>query len=199
MAFFLNKKKPKEEESGIDQETNKSMAPDEKNSVTRGPDGRFLSKKKTSLPKEKKKKAKKKKTTKKAPAIRYVTTFYGHDVERFYKNKKWYFNVENCLSVASWDTNKPNMPEGDPEKLEEIVKEKSVKFEHTKEDGEKVSVKCMDVEGILELLPFARGIFPGSFRRWLTEVSQNSPPPKPPKVDKANATTRIAYPSDTGY
>jgi len=145
---------------------------------TRGPDGKFISSKKTSTSSSSKPiKSVKKITNKKRKKGEdkndkvlgpFIISFYGHDVRRFYKDKTWFFSIEDILQIPDKNPEDKDSPKGDREKLNKAREKYSGEIVYKVNDNE-VAVECTDSYGIIEICKHAEGVFPGPFQSWLEE------------------------------
>lgn len=134
-----------------------------KSEVTRGPGGKFVSKKKIET-----------KTVDKKPEIQndkfygpFIAPAAGKEVRKYYANKKWYFAIEDLIFLLSSDP--PIIPinklKVDP-KFKDLF-EKNVKAF----DG----IDCADFKTVSEILRLIiktyNASFPGSLLRWLEDIS----------------------------
>jgi hypothetical protein len=170
---FLNKNK-EDKPSDTDKFTPKSE-------VTRGPGGKFVSKKKTEAktvdhkPEVEHKHEAEHKTEVDHKHEAEKDKFYGpfmipaagKEARKYYANKKWYFAIEDlaCLLSADPPIKPINELRSDP-KFKDLF-EKHVKTI----DG----VDCSDIKGISEILRLIiktyDATFPGSLFSWLEDIS----------------------------
>jgi hypothetical protein len=146
----------------------------------RGPRGRFVSSKKTESASVKKPSTKpiSKSARPEEPSFPTptVSTFYTKDVRRFYVNKKWYFVIDDIISLAAADSLNQKINLGDPDKLADIRKKIAQEFTYKDNSGE-YTVEAAEASDLIEMIPYVRGLYPGPFRRWLNEVA-NLPAPE---------------------
>ncbi len=184
-----NKREEKPLEKNEEVFTPKSMK-----KITRGPDGKFISKKRPAKKAEENihpEEPKKEVQPEQAPAViestskdgenkqitssYQVLTFYSKDIRRAYREGVWYFALEDILYIASID---------DPESFLVSLKEKPsikktledavTKINFLDEEGEK-TVNCITYDGFMTLLPVIREngyMLPGPFPDWLKDISQ---------------------------
>jgi hypothetical protein len=151
--------------------------------VTRGADGKFVSKtpsaKKTTQVKKVVAKTEtvpqKKVATSQAMPNYQILTFYGKSIRKTYQNNSWYFPLEDILPVAAIDS--PNIflkelqeKEFVKSTLESVIAQ--IKF--LDENGVK-TVNCVNYEGFMTLLPIIRDsghIFLGPFPDWIRGISK---------------------------
>lgn len=147
--------------------------PQNKTTVLRGAHGRFVSKnqvkpdtKKESVPKEED-------ISSPSETNKPITvTFYGKDIRKIYTNGKWYFAVEDLISLAtSPDPDKPVKMKAD--------------FNKTKKEVETTidNVIYADEKGCSLLITKIDGVFPGPITRWLYE-SAHMPYVSKPETDE---------------
>lgn len=132
-----------------------------KETPPRGPGGKFVSAK----PKEEKRRETKRSAVKGS----FPLTFYGHEIRRFYKDKAWYFSLDDIAHVAYINADDPTVRKGDAEKLAEGKKKYAVKIE---------GVEVAKAKDIVTFIPFFKGNMPGPITSWLLENSE-LPLPKP--------------------
>ena len=133
--------------------------PQTKRAILRGTRGRFVSKSKVKsgakderVPKDENISSHPKMTE---PVM---VTFYGKDVRKRYLKGKWYFAIDDLLSLAtSPDPDKPLKMKADFNKTKKAVE--------TTIDN----VIYADEKGCLLLITKTDGIFPGPITRWLSE------------------------------
>lgn len=88
-----------------------------------------------------------------------TVTFYGRTVRKFF-DKKWYFAIEDVLSIAKSDDGLKTPPR---KANFEDIKKKVTKLIHND--------LYADASGCMALMREIDGIFPGSLGRWLNESS----------------------------
>ena len=191
MAFNLFSKKPESKKDYLTEEIKTKTTP------PRGKGGRFVSTKKKAEPiKEKSVNLKplpkeeappstvptttpSEKTTEATSQQPTVSSFYGKPVRRFYHQKKWYFTIDDIIALAAADSLNQKINLGDERKLEEARREIAVEFSYSDNFGDHTVETATALE-LIDMMLYVRGIYPGPFRRWITETSQFPAPVKPP-------------------
>jgi hypothetical protein len=135
---------------------------------TRGPGGKFVSKKPKEEPKEEKKPA----AADEGPTGPYPVTFYGHEIRRFRYKNDWYFALEDIGKTAYLNPDDPRVRKGDAEKLSESKKKYALKF-----DG----IEVAKPKDIISFVPYFKGNMPGPITSWL-EQNSNAPVPEVPET-----------------
>ena len=138
----------------------------------RDDNGKFVSKKEDVSKTSKTESKKEKKVSPEKVIGPILISFYGKDVRRFYKNKKWYFAIDDIINLAQINNEDPTQPEGDPEKLKEIRKKSSIKIKYRNHNREEITLECIDAKTASEVPKYVRGRFPGAFNRWIKETSE---------------------------
>lgn len=159
-----------------------SFAPKSMKKVMRGPDGKFMSKKKP---------AKKEVQPEQAPAViepasknkenkqvtpnYQISTFYSKNIRRIYKDNTWYFSLEDMLHVAAVDDPESFLekPKGKPS-IKKAFDNAVIRINLSDQNGAKM-VGCVTYEGFMALLPIIREsghMFPGPFPDWLRDISE---------------------------
>lgn len=152
--------------------------------VVRGPDGKFISKNKSSVTPtpvlvpvnvRAVKKNKQKKPVTKSPVLE-VSNFKKVPIRRFYTHKKWLFVIEDITLLANVSNTQ--------EYLHQI---RSVNAELTKNwetmtekisfvfDGQRETLECADAENTLKIVLAFDKPLSGPFFRWLKETSKKVP------------------------
>lgn len=128
-----------------------------------------------------------------------TSTFYGKPVRRFYHNKKWYFAIDDIISLAAADSLNQKINLGDSEKLDKTRKDISQEFTY-KDSINDITLEAAEAQDLIEMMPYVRGLYPGPFVRWITETSQFPDPVKKIEVIPASDTAipGQVHPSDTG-
>jgi hypothetical protein len=137
--------------------------------IKRDAGGKFVSKKKVEAEEKPQKTTKKKKTSKTTkPLGPFIVPFGGKEIRRYYQNKKWYFSIEDLLSLGQLDKplKKLSQLKNDPE-VSEVFKKNMVTIS---------GVDCADGKGSEEILrviieKFKLGL-PGSLLRWIEDISK---------------------------
>ena len=131
-----------------------------KRPLLRGPNGKFISRKKPQAAKPAKggKKAADKKTAKVKPSM--TVTFYGREINKVYDGKNWYFNVNDLVALAA-------PPPGKERVRKKTSFEKTLKTVSTIIEG----IVYADADSCLRLIKEVEGNFPGPLARWLTETA----------------------------
>jgi hypothetical protein len=161
--------------------------------IPRGPGGKFVSAK--AKPKEEVKEAKEEKKAEgketKETAIKgpYPITFYGHEIRRYYKDKAWYFSLDDIAQVAYLNSDDPTVRKGDAEKLTEGKDKCAIKIE---------GVEFAKGKDIAKLIPFFKGNMPGPITSWLLENSESPLPQEEPKEPVVFRDPSPMNPSDVG-
>lgn len=176
----------------------------------RGPGGKFVSSKKEveskkidAAPNKKsneKTQEPKKKSEGNSSQQPTTSTFYGKTVRRFYQEGNWYFSIDDVISLAAADSLNQKINLGDEKKLAEGRKKITKEFSYSDNSGNH-TIETALAPDLIELSPYVRGIYPGPFRRWITETSNFPPPDKSdsatvPSVDESSKVQ--IHPSDTG-
>jgi hypothetical protein len=152
--------------------------------VTRGTDGKFVSKNPSAKKTVQKKKSavkieadlQKEKINPQQAIPNYQTlTFYGKRVRKIFQNNSWYFALEDILPIAAID-----YPDVFIKKLKENESVKNV-FDNNVvqikflDQNESKTADCISYEGFLSLLPIIRDsghTFLGPFPDWLRDISK---------------------------
>ena len=198
MALSLIDTKPKKEkDEDVDKTVEEASKKEEKTAKKVKP------KKKKASKKSSKKKVTKKKETKKKddkPLGPQERVFYGKKITRFYSDGKWYYNLEDILTVGSVGDQKTFLKEMKEDGVyDEVFKDEINKIEVLdKNTQEMIVFDCIDDDTIIRLVRVSGKPFPGPITRWITEISKE--PYKKPQKAKANASssTSASSPPQTG-
>lgn len=166
---FLNKNTVGKE----DAENPQTFTP--KSNVSRGPGGKFVSKKK--IVEEKKVIEEKKVEKKPSPKVSKddIDKFYGpimapaagKEIKKYYANKKWYFAIEDLIFLLAADPPIKPINELKVDSRFKSLFEKNVKTFN--------EVLVSDFKGVSEILRLVikeyNATFPGSLLRWLEDIS----------------------------
>jgi hypothetical protein len=164
-----------------------TFAPKSIKKVTRGVDGKFVSKtpsvKKVTQVKKTVAKTEtipqKKETVPQQTTPNYQTlTFYGKNVRKTYHDNSWYFALEDILPIAAIDYPDSFLKElQEKESVKSILDKIIVQVKFSNENSTK-TVSCISHEGFMTLLPIVRDsghTFLGPFPDWLKDVSKLAP------------------------
>lgn len=174
---FFAKDRAQETASAVKNAT-KKLKP--KLKLVRDSRGRFVGKKSASDAKEKlvvksaKKKPKESKTS--PPPILKNSAFAGIPIRRFYTKGKWFFCIEDVVTLVGVPNIKEYL-EQIKSKNEELQKdwEKMIEKFDYQIDSKTEQLECAEADNILKIVLALDKPLPGPFSRWLRETSQKIP------------------------
>lgn len=143
-----------------------------KSNVTRGPGGKFVSKKKTTPVEQVKTPTDIKTPPEKKPQHAkvygpFMAPFSGHEIRKYSLGEKWFYSIEDLMLLLYSDPPFKVWKElKNVEKYKKIVDGKIKQFEE---------VDCLDEKTaqivLLDIIKTHGAQFPGSLFRWLSDIS----------------------------
>jgi len=135
--------------------------PQIKRIVLRGPNGKFIGKKKPWPGK---------------PPILKSSTFSGIPIRRFYTRNKCFFCIEDVVALTGAPDIKEYLKQikSKNKELQKDWKKMIEKFDYQAEDKTEL-LECAEAENILKIVLALDKSLPGPFSRWLRETAQKIP------------------------
>ncbi|CAN5350415.1 hypothetical protein BH10PAT1_BH10PAT1_1040 [soil metagenome] len=104
-----------------------------------------------------------------------LVTFYGHNINKYYKDNIWYFSIDDVAHCADTNPDNPDIKKGDPVKLEESITEYGVKIDN---------INTAKGEDLAKFVQYFKGNMPGRITEWLIETAKL---PAPLQTNEAEA------------
>jgi hypothetical protein len=149
---------------------------------------------------EKKTSSNKKKKIKGAKALGpQIRVFYGHEINRFYLDDVWYYDISDFLTIGSVGDYKPFLETLKEDGIyDEIITDDIKKFESEDKNTGVINIhECVDGNTIIRFVKLSGKKFPGPTIVWIRDAS-NEPYVGEVKHKKTTTTKPLSplHPSD---